>query len=62
MEEVCPALELLAAYITSNVTTEEEEQVRLHLERCRDCLEIVSSVIASTIALPDPEPSDEVPE
>jgi predicted anti-sigma-YlaC factor YlaD len=58
MAERCPDTELLAACIENNVTTEEQVRVDAHLAQCGDCFQVVASVLASKIALPDPTVSD----
>ena len=54
----CPDIELLAAYIDENVSVEERRLVDAHLVDCERCLEVVAFVIASKVAIPDPEASN----
>ena len=58
---MCPNPELLAAYIDRNVMPDEQKLVESHLEGCDRCLELVSSVIASKMAVPDPLPPNSDP-
>ena len=59
MADLCPDIELLAAYIDENVTPEEHELIETHLDGCARCLDIVTFVIASKVAIPDPVPPGE---
>jgi len=58
---LCPDLELLAAYADDNVTSEERTQFEAHLNDCSRCLDVLSFVIASRVAIPDPpSPADKL--
>jgi anti-sigma factor RsiW len=54
----CPDLETLAALVDGNLSPGECDQVQTHLDSCAKCFELVSSIIASLIIVPDPPDSD----
>lgn len=59
MAEPCPDIEVLAAYVDENVTREEQRLVDAHLVDCERCLDVVTFVIASKVAIPDPVPPND---
>ena len=59
MADDCPDPESLAAYIEGVATVEETKLIAPHLSGCDRCTELVTWVIASKIAIPDPAPKRE---
>lgn len=54
----CPALEILAAYLEGKLTVHEKASVEEHLAVCRKCRKLVSLTIKSETSLLPPTNSD----
>lgn len=54
----CPELELLAAFVEGNVSSDERSAIESHLKQCPRCFDIVASVVESMIIVPDPSDFD----
>lgn len=55
----CPSLEILAAYLEGRVTLHEKASVEEHFAVCRKCRKLVSLTIKSETSLLPPVNSEE---
>lgn len=54
MVEVCPEIEMLAAYVDHNLTLDERCHVEAHLILCRQCRKIVVMTFKTKATIEDP--------
>ena len=57
----CPDDNILAAYVTHNLSPDRQAIIEAHLARCRDCCEVIAFVLKCGADLPNfpfTDPSD----
>jgi anti-sigma factor RsiW len=58
LQELCPMLEGLCAYVDGKLTSEEQSLIESHLAKCAHCRRVIELVIESEGEVPHSDLSD----
>jgi anti-sigma factor RsiW len=58
LQEQCPGLEGLGAYVDGKLTSEEKAFIESHLAKCKHCRRVMELVIESKSEVPNTTPTD----